>query len=244
MLEKEYKFADPTSEVIFHAYPQSPVAEKVRVVFASKDLNGAAWKFRVHALEVLHKNSSVRAGFEGRQADTRRFCCTELDDEGPNIRIIRVKAGCDRREFLDQRSVLTLPCKNAQHQLVEFGAGIGDASEEVEQVSALGQVNVVGEQLLAKDCRSLLVGLFQDRVPLAPISIAFMQPAGDFKGIAFEQCAIHADGHRVFSEKRKLPVGRVDKRDSQLPLGMIQAGICDGDQLGTRPDVGRGMGVL
>lgn len=89
MLEKEYKFADPTSEVIFHAYPQSPVAEKVRVVFASKDLNGAAWKFRVHALEVLHKNSSVRAGFEGRQADTRRFCCTELDDEGPNIRIIR-----------------------------------------------------------------------------------------------------------------------------------------------------------
>ena len=74
MLEKEYKFADPTSEVIFHAYPQSPVAEKVRVVFASKDLNGAAWKFRVHALEVLHKNSSVRAGFEGRQADTRRFC--------------------------------------------------------------------------------------------------------------------------------------------------------------------------
>ena len=39
-------------------------------------------------------------------------------------------------------------------------------------------------------------------------------------------------------------LGRVDKRDSQLPLGMIQAGICDGDQLGTRPDVGRGMGVL
>ncbi|GAB5431000.1 MAG: hypothetical protein EpisKO_03700 [Epibacterium sp.] len=39
-------------------------------------------------------------------------------------------------------------------------------------------------------------------------------------------------------------LGRVDKRDSQGALIVIQAGICDGDQLGTRPDVGRGMGVL
>ena len=39
-------------------------------------------------------------------------------------------------------------------------------------------------------------------------------------------------------------LGRVDKRDSQSLLGVIQAVICDGDQLGTRPDVGRGMGVL
>ena len=39
-------------------------------------------------------------------------------------------------------------------------------------------------------------------------------------------------------------LGRVDKTDSQSLLGVIQAGICDGDQLGTRPDVGRGMGVL
>ena len=39
-------------------------------------------------------------------------------------------------------------------------------------------------------------------------------------------------------------LGRVDKRDSQSRLIVIQAGICDGDQLGTRPDVGRGMGVL
>ncbi|GAB1381539.1 hypothetical protein MASR1M49_43860 [Pararhodobacter aggregans] len=38
-------------------------------------------------------------------------------------------------------------------------------------------------------------------------------------------------------------LGRVDKRDSQGGLIVIQAGICDGDQLGTRPDVGRGMGL-
>ena len=38
-------------------------------------------------------------------------------------------------------------------------------------------------------------------------------------------------------------LGRVDKRGSQGALMVIQAGICDGDQLGTRPDVGRGMGV-
>ena len=39
-------------------------------------------------------------------------------------------------------------------------------------------------------------------------------------------------------------LGRVDKRDSHWAVSVIQAGICDGDQLGTRPDVGRGMGVL
>ncbi|WP_185968624.1 hypothetical protein [Paracoccus sp. M683] len=39
-------------------------------------------------------------------------------------------------------------------------------------------------------------------------------------------------------------LGRVDKRDSPWAWGMIQAGICDGDQLGTRPYVGRGVGVL
>jgi hypothetical protein len=38
-------------------------------------------------------------------------------------------------------------------------------------------------------------------------------------------------------------LGRVDKRDSHGALIVIQAGICDGDQLGTRLDVGRGMGV-
>lgn len=32
---------DPTNEVIFHAYPQSPVAEKIRVVFGIK---GLAWR--------------------------------------------------------------------------------------------------------------------------------------------------------------------------------------------------------
>ncbi|EAQ05765.1 hypothetical protein SKA53_06662 [Yoonia vestfoldensis SKA53] len=41
MLEKERNLSDPTSEVIFHAYPQSPVAEKVRVVFGIK---GLAWR--------------------------------------------------------------------------------------------------------------------------------------------------------------------------------------------------------
>lgn len=38
-------------------------------------------------------------------------------------------------------------------------------------------------------------------------------------------------------------LGRVDKRDSHDVLNVIQAGICDGDQLGTSPDVGRGVGV-
>ena len=32
-------------------------------------------------------------------------------------------------------------------------------------------------------------------------------------------------------------LGRVDKRDSHWVLTVIQAVICDGDQLGTRPDV-------
>lgn len=41
MFEKEYKLSDLTSEVIFHAYPQSPVAEKVRVAFGIKEL---AWR--------------------------------------------------------------------------------------------------------------------------------------------------------------------------------------------------------
>lgn len=41
----------------------------------------------------------------------------------------------------------------------------------------------------------------------------------------------------------KADLGGVDKRDSQGGLIVIQAGICDGDQLGTRPDVGRGMGL-
>jgi len=33
--------SDPTSEIIFHAYPQSPVAEKVRIAFGIK---GLAWR--------------------------------------------------------------------------------------------------------------------------------------------------------------------------------------------------------
>jgi len=40
-LKKEHKLSDPSSEVIFHAYPQSPVAEKVRIVFGIK---GIAWR--------------------------------------------------------------------------------------------------------------------------------------------------------------------------------------------------------
>lgn len=39
-------------------------------------------------------------------------------------------------------------------------------------------------------------------------------------------------------------LGRVDKMGSHEALSVIQAGICDGGQLGTRPYVGRGMGVL
>ena len=44
--------------------------------------------------------------------------------------------------------------------------------------------------------------------------------------------------------KSKATLGRVDKRDSHRVLTVIQAVICDGDQLGTRPDVGRRVGVL
>ena len=44
-------------------------------------------------------------------------------------------------------------------------------------------------------------------------------------------------------KKLRKGLGRVDKRDSQGARIVIQAGICDGDQLGTRLDVGRGMGV-
>jgi hypothetical protein len=37
---------------------------------------------------------------------------------------------------------------------------------------------------------------------------------------------------------RIIELGCVDKRDSQGALNVIQAGICNGDQHGTRPDVG------
>ncbi len=43
---------------------------------------------------------------------------------------------------------------------------------------------------------------------------------------------------------KSVVLGHVDKRDSHRAWSVIQAGICDGDQLGTRPDVGRGVGVL
>ena len=46
------------------------------------------------------------------------------------------------------------------------------------------------------------------------------------------------------NEQLQKYLGRVDKRDSHRVLTVIQAGICDGDQLGTRPDVGRRVGVL
>lgn len=39
-------------------------------------------------------------------------------------------------------------------------------------------------------------------------------------------------------------LGHVDKRGSLRRLIVIQAGICNGDQLGTRPHVGRGMDIL
>jgi len=48
----------------------------------------------------------------------------------------------------------------------------------------------------------------------------------------------------IAGRQRKHMLGRVDKRDTQVALIMIQAGICNGDQLGTRPDVGRRVGVL
>ena len=46
------------------------------------------------------------------------------------------------------------------------------------------------------------------------------------------------------SQQNMQDLGHVDKRDLHPGIGVIQAGICDGDQLGTRPYVGRGMGVL
>ena len=39
-------------------------------------------------------------------------------------------------------------------------------------------------------------------------------------------------------------LGRVDKRGSPGAVIVIQAGICNGDQRGTRPDVERRVGVL
>lgn len=48
----------------------------------------------------------------------------------------------------------------------------------------------------------------------------------------------------LLSGKPIVDLGRVDKRDSQRRLIVIQADICDGDQLGTNSDVGRGMDVL
>jgi DNA replication protein DnaC len=41
-----------------------------------------------------------------------------------------------------------------------------------------------------------------------------------------------------------LELGRVDKRDSPGAVIVIQAGICNGDQRGTKPDVERRVGVL
>lgn len=41
MFTKEHTLSDPGTEVVVHAYPQSPVAEKVRVVFGIK---GLAWR--------------------------------------------------------------------------------------------------------------------------------------------------------------------------------------------------------
>lgn len=59
---------------------------------------------------------------------------------------------------------------------------------------------------------------------------------------------LHAELKRLRRENAVLKqerdiLGRVDKRDSRGARLVIQAGIRDGDQLGTRPDVGRGVGV-
>jgi hypothetical protein len=52
--------------------------------------------------------------------------------------------------------------------------------------------------------------------------------------------AISQHAFRMFLNQ----LGRVDKRDSHLSLTVMQAGICNGDPLGARSYVGRGMGVL
>ena len=48
---------------------------------------------------------------------------------------------------------------------------------------------------------------------------------------------------KVAKPKKKV-LGRVDKRDSPGAVIVIQAGICNGDQRGTKPDVERRVGVL
>ncbi|MFD1914580.1 hypothetical protein [Halodurantibacterium flavum] len=45
-------------------------------------------------------------------------------------------------------------------------------------------------------------------------------------------------------EDKPIKLGRVDKRDSPGAVIVIQAGICNGDQRGTKPDVERRVGVL
>ena len=62
------------------------------------------------------------------------------------------------------------------------------------------------------------------------------RPALDMASVDEHSQGMHTEGFAY--------LGRVDKRDSHRAASVIQADICDGDQLGTRPDVGRGMGFL
>ena len=51
-------------------------------------------------------------------------------------------------------------------------------------------------------------------------------------------------GIGIPSRRKCVLLGRVDKRDSPGAVIVIQAGICNGDQRGTKPDVERRVGVL
>ncbi|UFS66553.1 hypothetical protein LO749_18780 [Paracoccus denitrificans] len=64
------------------------------------------------------------------------------------------------------------------------------------------------------------------------------------KALAQQASEIGATDPVVMDRAMKTFLGRVDKRDSPGAVIVIQAGICNGDQRGTKPDVERRVGVL
>lgn len=67
--------------------------------------------------------------------------------------------------------------------------------------------------------------------------------AGEFVRQQTDNIPPVAEGGKPLRENLS-PLGRVDKRDSPGAVIVIQAGICNGDQRGTKPDVERRVGVL
>ena len=73
---------------------------------------------------------------------------------------------------------------------------------------------------------------------------AYIAKTTDLGGELCDPVFYYASGRTCILLWDRTLLGHVDKRDSHRAWSVIQAGICDGDQLGTRPDVGRGVGVL